>query len=310
MSALKLGLMADNRIQLSKLEELAEAAEYTDYESVNGGAELPEDLPEVDLWLVRIGDDSPRAQEVLDLLEHLEVPVVYDDPDIYAELNKKDQAKRFAKEVSASMLRPADTPTDRSRASKVWVLAGSAGGPEAVLDFIRLIPDDISDVAFIYAQHIDEVMTASLLRTMSRQTSWRVFYGNEVHQLMERCIYMLSPSRQVEFDSVGNLVPQDQPWDGPYGPSIDQVLAKVARSYGKRCGAIIFSGMGNDGAQACRLVVHSGGQVWAQSSLTCAVDSMPQEARNTRCVTYVGSPKDLARRFAVLNRGHGQVSCA
>ncbi|KAB7628134.1 chemotaxis protein CheB, partial [Alkalilimnicola sp. S0819] len=83
-----------------------------------------------------------------------------------------------------------------------------------------------------------------------------------------------------------------------YAPSIDSVMEEVARRYGANGGAIIFSGMGDDGARGCQAVAGAGGLVWAQDSASCAIDSMPSCARNTGVVAHSAPPEALARDLA------------
>ena len=84
---------------------------------------------------------------------------------------------------------------------------------------------------------------------------------------------------------------------------IDQVMIKVAHIYGENSGAIIFSGMGNDGTKGSQYMKHSGGQVWAQSPDSCMIDSMPTSALKTGCITVQGTPKELAKKFVDSHGG-------
>ena len=100
----------------------------------------------------------------------------------------------------------------------------------------------------------------------------------------------------VEILENGTLVVNyGQSWKGSYAPSIDQIAANAARIYRERCGLIIFTGMGDDGAASCRLIKQVGGKVWAQSPSDCTSDSMPVSALATGCVSLTGTPEYLAR---------------
>ena len=100
--------------------------------------------------------------------------------------------------------------------------------------------------------------------------------------IREKTVYLISPLHQIELLEGGVLSPLPDPWGGRYRPSIDQVIAKVARVYRDRGGAIVFTGMGDDGANSCTMLHHRGGQVWIQSAASCAIDSMPVSVEKKR----------------------------
>ena len=301
MVSLGLGLLADSSIQLNKLETIVLDAGYTIVQSLVVKKDALDNAEKADAWIMRVDAQNDTAIELLEKLDDMGVPVIFDDVDTYSGLDAREQAKRLSKKVEACVNVPKHE-NGINRAKKVWVLAASTGGPEAVMTFVKLIPEDLDDVAFIYVQHIDERMNENLSQVLGRNTSWSVNGCDKSQRINERSFYLLSPEHQIEFDESGYLVPLDRQWEGPYRPSVDQVIAKVARKYGKQCGAIIFSGMGDDGSKTCRLIVHAGGQVWVQEPSSCAVDSMPKEAIATDCVSYIGSPELLAKHFTLHNR--------
>ena len=96
----------------------------------------------------------------------------------------------------------------------------------------------------------------------------------------------------------------EEPWEGPYSPSIDQVMALIADHFGVQSGAILFSGMGNDGAISAAKLRQMGIEVWAQSAETCANSSQPDSARATGCVSFSGSPRELARKLVEYTSEH------
>ncbi len=308
--ALNLGLIADTSIQLSNLESIVTSANFTVAASLLTRFEDLESLPEVDVWVVRVDMDDERSQHFVEYLDGLDVPVIYDEADSYSSLDIDERAKRFSKKIDACGFGSEKPNLDRARAKYVWVLGASAGGPEAVLSFIKSVPDEVNDVAFVYVQHMDENMAPPLLKSLERNTDWQVLYCDKTWAIFEKTIYVVSPSYAVEMTEIGQLSPTQTSWVGPYSPSVDQVVAKIWRKYGKDSGVIIFSGMGNDGAKMCRMIKNSGGQVWVQSPGSCAVDSMPSEVIRTQCVSFTGEPEHLATHFFVYHKKLSQVTQA
>ncbi|MDK2779429.1 MAG: chemotaxis protein CheB [Pseudomonadota bacterium] len=176
---------------------------------------------------------------------------------------------------------------------QVWVLGASLGGPEAVKAFLDALPGGLP-LAFVYAQHIDPRFEETLSKTIGRHSAYQLKNFTAGQPLL--CGEVLVAPITSEFRFNGDGLPQtlDQPWPGPYGPSIDQVILNVAEYYGPRAGYILFSGMGNDGADAIMTLTDRKVPVWAQSPETCANASMPESAIETDRVNFTGDPFQLA----------------
>ncbi len=311
MSELKIGLIADTSIQLSNLESIVTSAEYEVAEKLITRYDELESLPSVGIWVVRIDMEDERSQALIEYLDSLDLPVIYDEADSYSSLNIEERARRFSKKIEACGFGSENQnykSHDLTRAKYVWVLAASAGGPEAVLSFIKSVPPELEGVAFVYVQHMDENMAPPLVKSLKRNTDWQVFYCDRAWNIFEKSIYVISASFQADINEIGMLSPDTAPWAGPYKPSVDHVVAKVWRKFGKDSGVIVFSGMGNDGAKTCRMIKNAGGQVWVQSPDSCAVDSMPSEVIRTQCVSFTGTPEQLALHFSVCHRKLNQMA--
>ena len=185
-------------------------------------------------------------------------------------------------------LRPVDV------AQQVWVLGASLGGPAAVKSFLDSLPAELP-VAFVLAQHIDQSFLETLSNVLCRDNGFECAVGYEGTVLRHGQVFIAPTEYAVDFTDTGILVNTGKEWEGPYAPSIDQVINTVSSRYGAQSGAILFSGMGNDGSIAGPQMAERGGLVWAQTADTCACSSQPDSARETGCVTFSGSPEHLAR---------------
>jgi len=119
----------------------------------------------------------------------------------------------------------------------------------------------------------------------------------------------LPVGRAVGFDGDGRV--RLRRLEGSlYDPSIDRTLEAVAERWGPRAGAILFSGMGDDGLAGCRELVRRGGTVWAQEPESCVVSSMADQARARGYVSYSGTPEQLADRMGRHARAHARLARA
>ena len=180
-----------------------------------------------------------------------------------------------------------------------WVIGASLGGPAAVKQFIECIPKDIN-ASFIVAQHIDENFLPVLKEILTESSHLDVSIAQGVSELKAGKLYIAPLKGKIVFLKEGSiLVDHSQKWSGPYSPCINDVVESTGVAYGPMSGAIIFSGMGDDGLLGARKMRKNGGLVWAQSPDTCADSSMPSSVIDNGEVDYVGTPEELAQNLVL-----------
>lgn len=184
------------------------------------------------------------------------------------------------------------------RAEQVWLLAASLGGPAAVKAFLDALPAPLP-LGFIYAQHIDAHFEKTLPQAVGRHSQWQIIGAHQHGYVGCGQVVVVPVACELKFAEQGALELTEQPWPEPYSPSVDQMMRNLAAQFGSRCGVIVFSGMGEDGAQAAAYVRAQGAQVWTQEAASCACASMPEAIREAGYAQYTGNPQALAQQ--VLN---------
>lgn len=314
-TGLAVGVIAASVKQMSELGRLVKGAGYAVAASVEIKPGLAGPLPEVDVWVANLDLHDPGVRAVMDGLDLDGPPVIYEDdlqlvqdasttpanekPLLPAEIRQQKE-RRLALKLR-QLVRDPGVESLR-RAQKVWVLAASTGGPDAVAQFLAGIPDDLDGVALLYVQHIEQQALESLHKVVARHCGWQVDNTDTTRVIREKTVYLVSPQHAFDILEGGVLSPLPQSWGGRYRPSIDQVIAKVARIYRERGGAIVFTGMGDDGANSCNMLHHRGGQVWVQTADSCAIDSMPVSVAKKGFVHFSAAPAELARQFVKLHK--------
>ncbi len=199
------------------------------------------------------------------------------------------------------MSRPAlkvvsETSTDTQGAVSLCVLGASIGGPEAVKKFLAALPAELP-MAFLLAQHIGHGFDHRLATQLNRVTGLCVRMATQGDTPRPGEVLVVPTGGRLELDEHGRILLTDEPWSGPYNPTINDVMVAVARYYGTYAGAILFSGMGNDGAMGAVAIHEAGGYVWAQDEDSCVISSIPDSARRTGVVDFSGPPGELAQRL-------------
>ena len=70
----------------------------------------------------------------------------------------------------------------------------------------------------------------------------------------------------------------DEPRAALHRPSVDVLMASVARVYGARRLGVVLTGMGSDGVEGLRAIREAGGRTLAESEETCVIYGMPKAA--------------------------------
>ena len=190
-----------------------------------------------------------------------------------------------------------DTPAPVQPAASpdIWVLGASFGGPEAVKRFLEAVPE-VPEAVFVLVQHIGDGFVDLLAAQLNRSTPFRVLPLMSGTDLRPGCVYVMPVDRALELDDDDRVVlAVDAAVDRSYSPCIDDVMQVFSRQFGPRVGAVVFSGMGDDGTAGAEAVAEAGGEVWAQDTASCAIGSMPDCAAATGVVSRRGNPEELAR---------------
>lgn len=309
---LQLGILVDSAHKQQALSQLvAQSGHKVGCHLLLSTRELAnQTLPEqqlgdqqLDAWVVDVADDYCDEQLLLEqLFAQSRVPIILSDSSEFTQGSEAHGAWLRRTGLRLQRLRGDINLQQANPADELWILAASTGGPAAVKRFLAQVPANLG-IAFLYVQHIDANQAATLNRMMTNAGSYPAMVATQGVVLEANSLTLVTARDSVEILANGTLVVNyGQSWKGSYAPSIDQLAANAARIYRERCGLIIFTGMGDDGAASCRLVKQVGGKAWAQSPDDCTSDSMPVSALATGCVSLSGTPEYLARALAQIKR--------
>lgn len=324
----QLAIISDNASCLRYLKESVTEMGYAICFADAPNAGPPLASASVSIWLVYLTDEDQWADLLDALLEDSDTPLLFGSAavpppsstdfmrwkrSLFEKVSKQIGPPDSVQQVATSLPQqdketpnqalPSSAPAPKTEAienqavcndevNRVWVLGASLGGPAAVKEFLDTLPEGLP-VAFILAQHIDKGFQKVLAQVLGRHSSFELSKETIGAKLEYGKVYV-APVETVFDIKEGRIIPTDAQWQGPYAPSIDQVMDIVSKYYGANCSTILFSGMGSDGAISGPEQVKRGGMVWAQTADSCANGSMPDSARATGCVSYSATPKQLA----------------
>jgi two-component system chemotaxis response regulator CheB len=182
-----------------------------------------------------------------------------------------------------SLIRPAAT---RQRQFRVVAIGASTGGPAAIVEILRTLPQ--VSVPVLIVMHIDEPFSAAFAEWLDGQTKHRVAYarnGERLESLAGRVV-MAPPASHLELAD-GNLRLTGNPMRHSCRPSIDVLFESVARECGPAALGCLLTGMGRDGAAGLLAIRQAGGLTIAQDEGTSVIYGMPREAAQLDAAEHI-----------------------
>ena len=272
-----------------------------------------------DVVLLDMHDDVHHDELIDELLEMIDIPILFNDvtaltvnePHVmskwYGKLMRKIAAltgrgirdqSQFDRsyESLVSEIPPQLTKYQGDLARHVWVLGSSLGGPEALRRFLVKLPADLP-VAFILVQHLGANFVTLLADQLNQVGEFQVMPAHDGHVLRHGQVIVAPVTERLTINPIGAIKLKLLDYESPYTPCIDKVVSDIAARYKSCSGAIIFSGMCDDGKHGCQVMKQYDGQIWAQDAASCVISSMPDSVRNTGVVSYSARPEQLADRL-------------
>ena len=192
--------------------------------------------------------------------------------------------------------RDADAGIADGAPARVVVLGASLGGPRALARFFEALPGGLP-VSFLLVQHMAEAFQDMLCGQLERCASYPVAVLEGEQAITAGRAWIVPADARVTFDGQGRAQRLEDGWGPGFRPSIDAVLESAAVNWGGQCGAILFSGAGDDGVGGSAAVVRQGGFVWTQSPESCVMPGLPDAVRRAGHDSFSGSPEELAQEL-------------
>jgi len=190
----------------------------------------------------------------------------------------------------------------RSRKGKsvfpVVAIGASAGGLEAVSQFLRHLPSD-TGMAYFYIQHLSRDHPSSLGLLLSRSTKMKVLEADDRLKVKPDHLYVCTPGKEMTVVN-GSIRLRPRRADKLYY-LIDEFFTSLAASYGKNTIGIVLSGNASDGTRGLMKIRKAGGLTFAQDN-SAKYESMPRSAINNGAAIMVLSPKEMARELAAYGK--------
>ena len=182
-------------------------------------------------------------------------------------------ATSFSKKQANTVLQHADG----DKLSRVFAIASSTGGPQALATILGQLPANFP-CPLLISQHIADGFASGMAEWLAGICKLPVCLAQEGAQVMPGTIY-ISPSEANLSVSLSRRIVLAQRLLGEiYHPTCDVLLASVAAVYGYLGVGIILTGMGSDGAAGIAEIRKAGGTTLAQDEASSVIFGMNKVA--------------------------------
>ncbi|MEW5756491.1 MAG: chemotaxis response regulator protein-glutamate methylesterase [Pseudomonadota bacterium] len=156
-------------------------------------------------------------------------------------------------------------------------IGASTGGPHAVAEIIRHLPDDLP-ASVVVVQHIDESFAPGLIAWLGNQTKLKVKMAQEGETARAATVYVAATNNHLTLTDRQCFKYESEPKSLVYRPSVDVFFNSIAANWSGNVIGVLLTGMGRDGAQGLLQLKMAGALTIAQNKETCAVYGMPRAA--------------------------------
>ena len=164
--------------------------------------------------------------------------------------------------------------------AEVVAIGASTGGPAALQEIIPRLPAGFPG-AVLVVQHIPKGFSRSLAERLAARSTLPV-HEAEDGEAIEPGVVLVAPAgihtKVRRRGSVVRVNLDEEPRSTLHRPSVDVLMASVARAYGPRSLGVVLTGMGSDGTVGLGAIKDAGGRTLAESEESCVIYGMPKAA--------------------------------
>lgn len=164
--------------------------------------------------------------------------------------------------------------------AEVVAIGASTGGPAALQEVIPRLPAGFPG-AVLVVQHIPKGFSRSLAERLAGRSPLPVREARDGEAVAPGTVLVAPAGIHTKVRRRGGVVRvalDEEPRSSLHRPSVDVLMASVAKAYGPRALGVVLTGMGSDGTAGLGAIKEAGGRTLAESEDSCVIYGMPKAA--------------------------------
>jgi two-component system chemotaxis response regulator CheB len=189
---------------------------------------------------------------------------------------------------------------------RALLIGASTGGPQALEAVLTQIPDVLEHAPVLITQHMPPTFTAILAEHLARVVCVPVREAKHGEEIVDGHVYLAPGGHHMRVAKRDRATVISIDDDAPVHfcrPAVDPLFSSAAEIWGRKCLALVLTGMGHDGLAGARDVIDAGGAVFAQDEPTSVVWGMPGQVAQAGLCSAVLPLPDIAPRLNRLFAG-------
>lgn len=176
-------------------------------------------------------------------------------------------------------------------------IGASAGGLEAMIDFLKSSPAD-SGMAFVLVQHLSPQRESMVAEILSNHTTMRVLQVEDGMPVEPNHVYVIRPGFTMTIKN-GRLHLGESLLTPGHRRPVDDFFRSLAEEQRERAVCVIMSGMGSNGTAGAESIKAVGGLCVAQDPESAKFSSMPRHLIDAGLADFILQVHEIP---AVLQR--------
>jgi two-component system CheB/CheR fusion protein len=174
-------------------------------------------------------------------------------------------------------------------------VGASAGGLEALRDFVKAVPE-VSGMCYVIIQHLAPDHPSIMDQLLANHSKIPVVQIEDGQPLQSDTVHVIPAGSEVTIQR-RRLRLHKKPNDRGLRTPIDRFFQSLADQYGRQAYCVVLSGTGSDGTAGLRAIKAAGGVAIAQEAQSARFPGMPENAAATGLVDFVLKPAQIASRL-------------
>ncbi|MFD0764646.1 chemotaxis protein CheB [Mucilaginibacter lutimaris] len=178
-------------------------------------------------------------------------------------------------------------------------IGASAGGLEAIREFVQAIPEK-SGMAYVFVQHLNPEHPSALAEIVGKLAKIPVKSITDDIDLDTDHFYIVPENKIVTtVDGKLKLSPLDK--ERHTVKVIDLFFSSLAVVHQSFAVGVVLSGTLNDGTLGLQVIKAYGGITFAQDEVSATYTGMPKNAVNSGAVDFIMAPAQIVQQLLTIN---------
>lgn len=166
----------------------------------------------------------------------------------------------------------------KSSSTKMVAIGSSTGGPKALSEIFRTIPENIN-ATFIIIQHVDAQFANGLAEWLQNYCRLPISLAKSSESPIRGNVYIANTNDHLILNIHRKFEYSQFPIENNFRPSVDVFFESIRQNWFSNDIAVLLTGMGNDGAKELAELRKKGWFTIAQDESTSVVYGMPKAAK-------------------------------